>query len=369
MLPTSNDPLPSPAEGPAPMPSAAARWCPSIARAQKRPFALFLLAVFWISPWLRADESREGRPLEDITIQLGWLANVEYMGEFVAMDAGYFEQEGLRCTLVPGGPSASIPPLVESGKVLIGFESTDGVARARLHGAKLKVVAATLQRNPTSIMSLASNPLRLPRDLIGRRIGVPQSNRITFKGFLKANSIELEQITIVPVQNDPAPLVNGEIDGMVSFLTSQPIQLRLRGIDTVSLVMSDFHYSIWADTAVVSEATLADSAKRNQVVRALRALIRGWQGAVEDPALGARLAVTRFGKSLNLDPKAQALSAIALAPLVATPETLKNGLLSMSRKGMEDNVAAIRSIGVDTSVEGLFDPSLVAEAFGGKNRL
>jgi len=319
-------------------------------------------------PLARADEAA-GRPLEDVTIQLGWLPNVEYMGEFVAEDAGYFEQEGLRCTIVPGGPSASIPPLVDSGKVLIGFESTDGIARARQHGAKLKVVAATLQRNPTSIMSLAANPIHQPADLIGKRVGVPQSNRVTFKGFLKANGIELNQVTIVPVQNDPAPLVNGEVDAMVSFLTSQPIQLRLRGVDTANLVMSDYHYSIWADVVVVSESTLADRAKRDQVVRVIRALIRGWQDAVDDPARGARLAVDRFGKYLNLDGEAQGLSAIALAPLVSTPETRKNGLLSMSREGMEANVAAIRSIGVETSVDGLFDATLVSEALGGKTRL
>jgi ABC-type nitrate/sulfonate/bicarbonate transport system substrate-binding protein len=218
-------------------------------------------------------------------------------------------------------------------------------------------------------MSLASNPIREPRDLVGRRIGVPQSNRVTFKGFLKANGIDMGQMTIVPVQNDPAPLVNGEVDGIVSFLTSQPIQLRLRGVDTVALVMSDFHYSIWADVVVVSESTLADKLKRGQVVRAIRAMIRGWQDAVDDPARGARLAVDTYGKYLNLDPKAQGLSAVALAPLVSTPETRRNGLLSMSPEGMQANVDAIRSIGVETSVGDLFDPSLVAEALGGKNRL
>jgi hypothetical protein len=36
---------------------------------------------------------------------------------------------------------------------------------------------------------------------------------------------------------------------------------------------------------------------------------------------------------------------------------------------MQANVDAIRSIGVETSVGDLFDPSLVAEALGGKNRL
>jgi ABC-type nitrate/sulfonate/bicarbonate transport system substrate-binding protein len=331
----------------------------------RRLTALALLAAVAA----RAEDVAGSRPLDPVTIQLGWLANAEYMGEFVAADAGYFEQEGLACTIIPGGPSASIPPLVQSGKVLIGFESTDAIARARLHGAQLKVVGVTLQRNPTSIMSLASSPVRKPQDLIGRRLGVPQSNRTTVKGFLKANGIDIAQVTIVPVQNDPAPLVNGEVDAVVSFLTSQPIQLRLRGVDTVSLVMSDYHYSIWADCVVVSEATLADPLARGKVVRALRAMIRGWQAALDDPARGAHLAVTRFGRQLNLDEKAQALSAEALVPLVLTPETRKNGLFTMSPEGMAANVDALRAVGIDASVGDLFDPSLVAEALGGKTRL
>ena len=319
---------------------------------------------------VRAGRLQAGEaPLTDITVQLGWLANVEYMGEFVAMDAGYFEQEGLRCTLVPGGPTASIPPLVQSGKVLIGFESTDGIARARAHGARLKVVGATLQRNPTSIISLPSKPIRVPRDLVGMRLGVPQNNRVTLNGFLKSNGLSPSQMTLVPVQNDPAPLVNGEVDGIVSFLTSQPIQLRLRGIDTVALVLSDHHYSIWADVVVVSEATLADPAQRRLVVKALRALVRGWQDALADPSRGADLAVNRFGKYLNLDPRAQALSAAAIVPLVRTADTDRSGLLTMSAQGMQDNVDAIRSVGVETSVGDLFDTTLVAEVYAGRNRL
>ncbi|HZZ58917.1 MAG TPA: ABC transporter substrate-binding protein [Opitutaceae bacterium] len=320
---------------------------------------------------LAAAESagRADPPPQEIAIQLGWIANVEYMGEFVAVASRYFEAEGLHCTLIPGGPTASVLPLVDSGKVLIGLDGADGVARARRQGARLKIVGATLQRNPTSIMSLAAHPFRRPEELIGCRLGVPQANRTTLYGFLRANGINPRSLTLIPVQNDPAPLVNGEIDAMVSFLTSQPIQLRLRGIPTVTLVMSDFHYKLWTDDIVVSEDTLADPVRRSEVVRALRALARGWQAAVADPKLGAQLAVTRFGRNLDLDLRAQELSAAALAPLVATPETRAHGLLTMSPEGMEANVAALRAIGIETTVGEIFDPSLIAEAYGGKNRL
>ncbi len=88
------------------------------------------------------------------SMQLGWIANVEYMGMFIADDAGYYADEGLGMTIEPGGPAISVAPIVASGKALVGLDSTDTIARARAEGAKLKVIGAELQRNPTSVMSL-----------------------------------------------------------------------------------------------------------------------------------------------------------------------------------------------------------------------
>src|SRR5262245_49450923 len=67
---------------------------------------------------------------EKATMQLGWVANVEYMGMFVAHDAGYYADEGLDVELVPGGPAVSVAPLIAGGSALVGLDSTDTIARA-----------------------------------------------------------------------------------------------------------------------------------------------------------------------------------------------------------------------------------------------
>src|SRR3954451_4857192 len=95
---------------------------------------------------------RSARAAEHAVMQLGWIANVEYMGMFVADDAGYYKEEGLEVELVPGGPAIACAPIVASGKALVGTDSTDTIARARAEGAKLKLIGALLQRNPTSVM-------------------------------------------------------------------------------------------------------------------------------------------------------------------------------------------------------------------------
>ena len=62
---------------------------------------------------------------------------------------------------------------------------------------------------------------------------------------------------------------------------------------------------------------------------------------IADPKRGATLAVEKYGKSFGLDQKAQELTAEKLIPLVATDETKKNGLFTMSKEGIDANIAII----------------------------
>src|SRR5947209_7446097 len=71
---------------------------------------------------------------ETVNFQLGWIANVENMGEFVADSKGYYADAGLDITLTPGGPAVSVEPLVVAGTALVGLSQPDIVARANANG-------------------------------------------------------------------------------------------------------------------------------------------------------------------------------------------------------------------------------------------
>ena len=303
------------------------------------------------------------------TFQLGWIANVENMGEFVAVSKGYYKDEGLDLNLVPGGPSVSVEPLVASGKALLGLSSSDYTARARLSGAKLKIVGATLQKNPSAVMSLAKNPIKTPHDLIGKKLGLQQTSYATYNAFFRANGIDPKKITYVPVQFDPAPLVSGQVDAFASFQTNQPIALAEKGIKTTTFLLADFGYNVYADAFVVSEKTLADPTARDTVKKLLRATIRGWEDALKSPASAAKLVVTGPGKTLGLKLHDQTLTARAEVPLVRVPETHKHGLFWMDSAGLAENMASMRRIGVKIKESDLFTNELLKEIYHGRNHV
>lgn len=311
-----------------------------------------------------ANELRPLRPQLSgpVTLQLGWLANVENMGPYVAQDLGDYTRAGVQVNIVPGGPSVTSEPLVVSGKAFTALDSVDTIARARLQGAPLKVVAVTLQKNPSAVMSLASKPIRNPHELIGKRLGIQQSGVEIYNAFFQMNGINPKKVTYVPVQFDPAPLVDGKVDAFASFQTSQPVELALQGVKTVTFLLSDFGYNIWGDSYYVTEATLKDKKSRTELVELLRGSIAGWKKACADPAFAAKVVTDKFGKSLGLTLKSQELTAKYFVPLIETPWTRAHGLLSMSPEGIDQNMRTMRAEKIHIAAKELFDTSVIEEA-------
>ncbi len=299
--------------------------------------------------------------LTKATFQLGWIANVENMGEFMAAERGYYTAEGLDLTIEPGGPAVAAEPIVIGGKALLGLSQADNVARARAEGGKLKVIGATFQRNPAAVMSLAGKPITTPQELVGKKLGMQQSGVAMYDSFFTSLGIDPKSITYVPVQFDPAPLVTGEVDAFCSFQTNQPIQLALQGVETKTFLLADFGFNLYSDTVIVTEDALNDADKRATVVKIVRATIKGWVDALADPAAAAKLVVEKYGSTLNLDLKAQTLTAEAEVPLIQTAETEKNGLFVMTPEGIAENMKTMQAAGVEGTAEEIFDTSILAE--------
>lgn len=298
--------------------------------------------------------------LRSLNVQLGWIANVENAGEFVAASKGYYAEEGIEPTLTPGGPGAILEPTVASGSALIGLSSADTIALANAEGAGLKIVGVTLQSNPSAVMSLASNPVPDAKSLEGKRLGLQQSGEAIYAAFFEVAGVDASKVTTVPVQFDPAPLVAGEVDAFASFQTNQPIALAAEGVETVTFLLADYGYNLYADAFFVTEDTLADADARDTVIRFLRATRRGWEDAIADPAAAAQIVVDEYGADLDLDLDGQTATMDAFVPLIQTAEIEEQGLFWMTEEGIAENIATMQSVDIDVD-ESLFTNELLEE--------
>ncbi|MDF2491978.1 MAG: hypothetical protein K0Q58_556 [Microbacterium sp.] len=309
-----------------------------------------------------ASEDGDSAGHGELTLQLSWIKNEEFAGEFFADSKGYYEEAGFSSVNLVPGPSGGVPELV-SGSADIALSDSVQVGSAIANeGAPLKIIGATFQANPFTVLSLADGgDIASPDDLKGKKIGVQDSNLTLFNALLAANDIDPSEVTIVPVQYDPAPLVNGEVDGFVAYLTNEAISVEMAGMATTNLPFADNGLPFVAETVTVTEETL--ESEREMLKDFLIAEIKGWTDAIADPQGAADLALETYGADLDLDPAKTLAGAEAQNELIVSDETEENGLFTISEDLQKLTIDSLAGAGIELDAADLFDMSLLAEVY------
>lgn len=307
-----------------------------------------------------SEESTDG--FGDITVQLSWIKNEEFAGEYFADSEGFYTDAGFgSVTLVPGPSTGAAELISGSADVALSDAVSIGSVVAS-EGAPLKIIGTTFQKNPFTILSLASGGnISTPEDLKGKRIGVQDSNTPLFQALLAANGIDPAEVTIVPVQYDPAPLINGEVDGFVAYLTNEAITVEAQGLPTTNLAFADNGLPFVAETFTVTQDAIDNN--REMLKAFLAAEIRGWTMAVADPEAGARLAVDNYGKDLGLNLEKSIAGATEQNTLIVSDETAANGLFTISDDLQAATIESLSGAGIDLEASDLFDMSLLSEVY------
>ncbi len=299
--------------------------------------------------------ARLARAATPLTMQAAWINDAEFMGYFIAIDEGWYTEEALDLTYLPGGPDVIPESSLLAGRADLALTTPDTTIKAIVdQGAPFKIIGAQYQKNPIGVVSLVENGINEPKDLIGKTLAVPPVNTISVEAMLKLNDIDPGDVRIVPYAYDPTPLISGEIDASIDFTTNVPYTIEQAGKAASSFLLYDFGFTIFNDTVVVLEETLAT--KRPELVAWLRASRRGWVENFVDPtAWPPRFADTWFqgtGRTIENE----IFFNQAQQPLMEHPD----GFFAMTEEAIQANLDALAEIGIEGDRE-MFDTTLLAE--------
>jgi ABC-type nitrate/sulfonate/bicarbonate transport system substrate-binding protein len=302
------------------------------------------------------------------TIQVNWLPGGSWASSYLANEAGIYEKQGFDggFEILYGGPNVSVEPIIIQGKATIGVCNSETFAGAIRQGAKLVAVGAYLQRNPFCIASLPGKGITKPQDMIGKKIGIQALNENLWASLLRANKIEASQVTKVIVQNDPTPLVNGEVDGYLSFVNNQPITLELQGITPVTMMLADYGFSLYQQLYVVTEDNFKN--KKELITAGLKAETIGKQLLAANPAEAVRLTVDKYAKDQNKNKAFEEKSLARTFTLVDTPTTKAKGVMYMSPEDIAKNVATLKDLGLEIPATS-YNTSLLDEIYKNGTKL
>lgn len=323
-----------------------------------------------------SEEGSSGEGFGTISMQYSWIKNEEFAGEFYAEDKGYYEEAGFDAVNGISGPDTGVAKLL-SGKVQVAINDAASVGSAIAEQeAPLKIIGATFQKNPFTILSLKDGGnIATPADLKGKKIGVQDSNVNVFKAILAANGLEekKDDITVVPVEFDPTPLMKGQVDGFMAYLTNESITVEMAGHEVTNLPYAENGVPYVAETYTVTDQYLAEN--RDLLKALLTAEIKGWTETFKNPSDEVvKVITTHYNQAASdsdgleasfgeLDPVKTKRGLEESQKLISTPETEKNGLFTISEELQQQTVDSLAAAGWEVSAEDLFDTSIIDEIY------
>jgi ABC-type nitrate/sulfonate/bicarbonate transport system substrate-binding protein len=135
---------------------------------------------------------------------------------------------------------------------------------------------------------------------------------------------------------DPQPLVDKEMDAITAYVTNQPIQLQLKGVQTKAAPFSDFGVPSYGDLLFTSKKFL--DGHRDLMVQYLAALLAGVKANQANPDEVVPLLVNDYGKDAEVDEAYSKAGNPAYIGLYESDFTKANGLLSIDPAFLQDKV-------------------------------
>src|SRR5437762_13082302 len=163
------------------------------------------------SALVSVDAYSQAKPI--VNMQLGWLLSGNQIGEVCAKALGYYDQEGIEMRFQAGGPNIDGVAVVAAGRFEVGqVSSSPSLMLAASQDIPVVCFAAGAQEHPYAFFSLKKNPIREPKDLVGKKVGIQATGVILLRALLAKNQIPEKDVTIVTIGADMAPLLTGQVD-------------------------------------------------------------------------------------------------------------------------------------------------------------
>jgi NitT/TauT family transport system substrate-binding protein len=258
----------------------------------------------------------------------------------VAKQMGYYATEGIDFAIQPGGPSIDGVAIVASGRWEVGqVSSSPSNMLAVSQDLPIKVFATGLQQHPYTFFSLKKNPIREPKDMVGKKIGIQSTGLVLLRALLAKNKIDEKSMTIIPIGSDMTPLLTGQVDTVTGWLTNTSA-LKPLGADRVDLRLWDTGVRLYA---LPYYATNEMITRRPEVLaRFLRATARGWAYANKNRDAATDMLIKEYP---NLNRADERVAVDALMSFAYNTNTFNNGWGAMDRGVWQEQIQQYADLG------------------------
>ena len=233
----------------------------------------------------------------DVTLQLQWVTQAQFAGYYVALENGYYEEEGLNVTILPGGPDIAPPQVLAGGGADVMLNWMPSALAARERGLPVVNIAQPFKSSGLMLTCWKDTGIESVEDFRGKTIGVWFfGNEYPFLSWMSQVGIPTdggeEGVTILKQGFNVDPLLQRQADCISTMTYNEYGQVLDAGVSEDELVtfkyedqgVATLEDGIWA-----LEENLEDPVFVDKMVRFVRASMKGWKWAEENPEEAAMI--------------------------------------------------------------------------------
>jgi len=228
---------------------------------------------------------------EDVTLQLKWVTQAQFAGYYVALDKGFYSDEDLNVTIKPGGPDIAPAQVIAGGGADVVLDWMPSALASREKGLDLVNIAQPFKTSGMMLTCRKDAGVSSPADFAGKTLGVWFfGNEYPFLSWMSKLGLKTDGsdggVTVLKQGFNVDPILQGQA-ACVSTMTYneywQIIDAGLTADDLVVFKYEDQGVATLEDGMYVLGENLKDAAFKDKMVRFVRASMKGWKWAEENP--------------------------------------------------------------------------------------
>jgi NitT/TauT family transport system substrate-binding protein len=174
--------------------------------------------------------------------------------------------------------------LVGTNELQFMIGSGEEVILGRSQGLPVRYVMRWYRKFPAVLFAKASSGIKEPKDLAGKKVGVPGlfgANYVGWEALVYATGLDPKQVSLQSIGfTQPTAVSQGLVDAAMDYAVNGPVQLRLAGEDVVEIPVSDY-IDLPSNGIITNDQAIEE--KPEQVQALVTALMRGLRDTLNDP--------------------------------------------------------------------------------------
>lgn len=229
---------------------------------------------------------------EDVTVILDYVANTNHTGMYVALDQGYYGEEGLNVKIIEPTEGATATLIaVGKGDFGISYQEDVTIALTSADPLPIKAIAAIIQHNTSGFATYADKKINSPKDFEGKTYagwGGPGEEAV-LKAVMTQAGGDFSKLNMVVSDGSGFEALRDKADIMWFFEAWDNVKCKLNDfpIDYTPVRDLDERLDYYTPVIIANRKTLEE--KPDMVRKFLAATEKGYEYAIANPEESAKI--------------------------------------------------------------------------------